>query len=123
LTWRTKLLAKEDIPAGGEAVFRWPATTGWFTEPAGGHFALFLNGKALLNFDVTPETKRWQTPDNSIALTYNVMGFTRPDKMDSVGIMTLTVPAGMVKIGESVEIGVKGSASGSKRFFMLYETR
>ncbi len=37
------------------------------------------------------------------------------------GVMTLTLPAGTVKIGESVEIGVKGSASGSRRFFMLYE--
>ena len=50
------------------------------------------------------------------------MGFTRPDKQDSVGIMTLTLPADTVKIGQSVEIKVTGSASRSRRFFMLYET-
>jgi len=54
-------------------------------------------------------------------LNYDVLGFTRADKEDSVGIMKLTLPAGTVKVGESVEIGVKGSASSSSRFFMLYE--
>lgn len=33
-----------------------------------------------------------------------------------------TQPAGAVKIGQSIKIKVTGSASGSRRFFMLYET-
>ena len=51
-----------------------------------------------------------------------VFGFTRDDNEDSIGIMKLTLPTDTVKIGESVEIGVKGSASSSMRFFMVYET-
>jgi len=123
LTWRTKPLTEADMNSAGDAVFRWPASTGWFTEPGGGHFTLFLNGEELLKFDVSSETKTWQMLDLRGVLNYDVMGFTRPDKLDSVGIMRLTLPAGTVQVGESVEIGVKGSASGSKRFFMLYETR
>ena len=122
LTWRTKPLTQDDINSAGDAIFRWPATTGWFTQPEGGHFTLFLNGEELLEFDVSAKTTTWQMLDVRGVLNYEVLGFTRVDKEDSVGIMKLTLPAGTVKVGDSVEIGVKGSASGSKRFFMLYET-
>ena len=121
LTWRTKPLTEKDVNSAGDAVFRWAATTGWFSEPEGGHFTLFLNGEELLEFDVSSKTKMWQELDLRGVLNYDVMGFTRPDKQDSVGIMKLTLPAGTVKVGESVELGVKGSPSASKRFFMLYE--
>jgi len=122
LTWRTKPLAADDINSAGDAVFQWAATTGFVTEPAGGHFTLFVGGKEILAFDLAIKSKTWRSADQRFSLAYKVMGFTRPDKQDSVGIMTLTAPAGVVKTGESVEISVKGSASGSKRFFMLYKT-
>ena len=122
LVWRTKALKKENVRADGNATFRWPASTGFVTEPAGGQFTLFVDGKEILTFDLAMKSKTWQTADKRISLAYEVMGFTRSDKQDSVGIMTLTVPAGVMKTGESVEISVKGSASGSKRFFMLYRT-
>jgi len=121
VVWRTKALKKEDIQAGDKAQFRWPASTGFVSEPVGGNFTLFVNGKEVLTFDLAMESKTWRSADRRSSLAYEVMGFTRPDKQDSVGIMTLTLPAGVVKIGESAEIGVKGSASGSQRFFMLYE--
>ena len=122
LTWRTNPLAKDDINSDGDAVFRWAATTGFFTQPQGGHFTLLVNGKELLKFDVSSKTTSWQLPDLRGVLNYDMLGFTRPDKEDSVGIMKLTLPPDTVKVGESVEIGVKGSASSSSRFFMLYET-
>ena len=121
LSWRTKPLAEDDVNAAGKAAFRWPASTGFVTEPAGGQFTLFVDGKEILTFDLAMKSKTWRSADQRFSLAYKVMGFTRPDKQDSVGIMTLTSPAGVVKTGESVQIGVKGSASGSKRFFMLYE--
>ena len=122
LTWRTKPLTEKDVNSAGDAVFRWPASTGFLSEPERGHFTLFLNGEELLEFDVSAKTKTWQKLDLRGVLNYDVVGFTRSDKQDSVGIMKLTLPAGTVKVGESVELGVKGSASGSSRFFMLYET-
>ena len=121
LTWRTKPLTEENINTDSEAIFKWPATTGWFGDPAGGHFTLLVNGKELLKFDVSFKITTWQAPDKRGTLTYDFKGFTNPDHTDSVGIMTLTLPAGTVKIGESIEIAVKGSASSSRRFFMLYE--
>jgi len=122
LTWRTKPLTKDDINSDGDAVFQWAATTGFFSQPEGGHFTLLVNGKELLKFDVSTRTTKWQADDIGGVLNYDVFGFTRADNEDSVGIMKLTLPAGTVKVGESVEISVKGSASGSSRFFMLYET-
>ena len=122
LTWRTKPLTDDHINEDGEAVFQWAATTGFFTQPEGGYFTLLVNGKELLKFDVSVTTTSWQTPDKRSTLEYNVLGFTRADKEDTVGVMKLTLPAGTVNVGESVEIGVKGSASSSWRFFMLYET-
>ena len=123
ISWRSKPLTKENINADGEASFQWPASTGWFTDPAG-DFTLLVNGKELLKFDVSDTTKSWQIPGQPLqsraGLTYEVKGFTPTG--DSTGIMTLTLPAGTVKVGESIEIGVKGSASSSRRFFMLYET-
>jgi hypothetical protein len=83
---------------------------------------LLVNGKELLKFDVSSTTTSWQLPDKGGVLNYDVFGFTRADNEDSVGIMKLTLPASTVKVGESVELGVKGSASGCSRFFMLYET-
>jgi hypothetical protein len=121
LTWRTKPLAESDINDDGEAVFRWAASTGWFSEPEGGFFTLFLNGRELLEFDVSTETATWQMPDQLGVLSYDVLGFTREDRQDTVGIMKLTLPAGTVSVGESVELGVQGSDSSSRRFFMLYE--
>lgn len=124
LSWRSKPLTKENISDDGEASFQWPASAGWFSEPAGGHFILLVNGKELLEFDVSTVTKRWQIPGQPLqshtGLIYDVKGSTSTG--DSTGIMTLTLPADTVKVGESVELGVKGSASNSKRFFMLYET-
>ena len=124
ISWRSKPLTKENISDDGEASFQWPASTGWVTDPDG-DFTLLVNGKELLKFDVSNTTKSWPIPGQALqsrtGLTYDVNGFTPTG--DSTGIMTLTLPAGTVKVGESVEIGVKGSASSSKRFFMLYEYR
>lgn len=123
ISWRSKPLTKENISDDGEASFQWPATTGWVTDPAG-DFTLLVNGKELLKFDVSNTTKSWQIPGQPLqsrtGLAYDIKGFTPTG--DSTGIMTLTLPADTVKVGESIEIGVKGSASNSKRFFMLYET-
>jgi predicted esterase len=123
ISWRSKPLTKENINDEGEASFQWPATTGWVTDPDG-DFTLLVNGKELLKFDVSNTTISWPIPGQALqertGLTYDVKGFTPTG--DSTGIMTLTLPAGTVKVGESIEIGVKGSASNSKRFFMLYET-
>ena len=123
ISWRSKPLTKENISDDGEASFQWPASTGWVTDPDG-DFTLLVNGKELLKFDVSNTTKSWPIPGQALqsrtGLTYDVNGFTPTG--DSTGIMTLTLPAGTVKVGESIEIGVKGSASNSKRFFMLYET-
>ena len=82
-----------------------------------------LDGREVLSFDLAEKSKTWKTVDGSVTLAYEVMGFTRPDKQDSVGIMTLTMPAEAKDVGRSVEIKVTGSASKSRRFFALYETR
>jgi len=102
--------------------FKWIANTGWVTEPAGGYFTLYLGDKKLLDFDLAMKTTTWKSENNKVTLHYEVKGFADKAREDSNGIMTLTLPQTMLNVtGDPMELKVTGSASGSKRFFGLYE--
>ena len=120
VVWRTKPVKAEDI-VENRCTLAWAAATGWQTDPAGGHFALYLGGKEILRFDLAMESKQFQSSDGQAVLDYEVKGFTREDKQDSCGIMRLRVPAHWVKPGEPVELKAVGSAAGSNRFFGVYD--
>ena len=117
--WQTKTVDPGEIKSG-RYTFTWVGLTGWRTQPEGGDFGLFLNGKEILRFDVTFESKQWRGAGGQVILDYEVKGFTRNDKEDTCGVMRLTVPATWLKPGEPAELKVVGSAAGSKRFFGIY---
>ena len=119
VSWQTKPVDPEEIK-DGRYTFTWVGVTGWREEPAGGDFGLFLNGREILRFEVVFESKQWRGDGGQIILDYDVKGFTRSDKKDSCGVMHLTVPASWLKPGEPAELKVVGSATGSKRFFGIY---
>ena len=79
-----------------------------------------LAGLAAVSGEAQPETG--ETMYLSDVADLAVVACKQGWGLDSVGIMTLTLPAGTVEVGKSVQIGVKGSASRSKRFFMFYKT-
>ncbi len=114
LEWRT-----ERVPAApaDEVTFAFTAATGWTTEPAG-YFALHLNGKALLRFNL-PEGDRatWRSADGRSTLVFDVY----EGGIDQFGVMYLTVPGSLLTPGEPALLTVTGSDSGSRRWFGLYD--
>ncbi len=120
--WQTAPVDSEEIKSG-RYTLTWVAVTGWRTQPEGGDFGLFLNGKEILRFDVAFESKQWRGAGGQAILDYEVKGFTRPDKEDACGVMRLTVPAEWLQAGKTAELKVVGSASGSQRFFGVYNLK
>jgi hypothetical protein len=117
VTWQTRPTPKElksDVPY----TFRWLVSTGYKSQPAGGHFTLYVDGKELLRFDVAFESRDWSSGDGRVKLAYEVKRVTEED---SDGIMALTVPGGWLRPGEPAQLEVRGSAAISQRHFGLYE--
>jgi len=119
LRWKTN---KWTDGKTNDVSFKWIANTGWVTEPAGGYFTLYLGDKKLLDFDLAMETTTWKSENGNVTLHYEVKGFADKAGEDSNGIMTLTLPQTMLNVtGGPIELKVTGSASGSRRFYGLYE--
>ncbi len=114
VTWRTA-----PVPAAAEQVtFVLLAGLGWLTEPAGGRFELLLAGETLLEFDVTEGSRRWESADGAARLSFEVRRVYGPDRL---GIMYLTLPTARLTPGQPVQLTVRGTPSGSRRWFMLYD--
>ena len=116
VVWKTRPAPKDLNPANPHT-FAWVAGLGWASEPSG-KFTLFLDGRPLLDLDVTLSSTTWQSTDGRVTLKYIV---NSSDGQDSSGIMELKVPASLLKPGEPVELRMLGSAKGSNRWFGLYE--
>jgi len=119
VAWRTKPVPK-DLKADGTFTFKWAAALGWIAEPAA-EFQLMLGDKKLLTFGVTQKKTTWRSADGKVALTFLPMG-QMAGGQDSSGIMSLTVPAGMLAPGEKALLRVRAPQTGSKRWFGLYHS-
>lgn len=117
LAWRT-LPVPETLKAGQPFTFRWLVSTGYKSQPAGGHFTLSLNDRELLQFDVAFTSQEWQSADASVKLHYEVRRVTAED---SDGVMTLTLPGALLQPGRPAKLAVRGSSAHSLRYFGLYE--
>jgi hypothetical protein len=114
VTWKTGPAPR----AAGQVTFVLTAGLGWLSEPAGGHFDLLLDGDKLLEFDVTDRSRAWTSPDGSVHLFFEVRRYYG---LDRLGIIYLTMRGDRLKPGQSATLTVRGTASGSKRWFMLYD--
>jgi len=117
VAWRTKPVPKE-LKADGTFTFKWVAALGWISEPAA-EFQLMLGDKKLLQFGVTQQRTTWKSADGKVTLEYLPMG-QMAGGQDSSGIMSLTLPAAMLKPGEKALLRVRAPQTGSKRWFGLY---
>ena len=118
VVWRTEPVV-EKAAVDGTYSFKWIAGTGWLSQKPGG-FTLFLDDKALIDFEVTGKSMRWKSEDGNVVLDYTVMS---SDSEDSSGIMKLTVPYSILTPGKPSELRVVGSDSKSARWFGLYESK
>jgi putative membrane-bound dehydrogenase-like protein len=114
LVWRSTVL-----PAKLEAThtFRMPVGMGFASQPKG-KFSLKVNGAALLEFDVSLTDRTWQGADGRARMRYLVK---EANSEDSNGILEIDVPSAFLKAGRRAEFEVTGSASGSQRWFGIYQ--
>ena len=98
--------------AGDRVALSFPAAVGFISQPKG-TFTLALDGKALLEFDVVVDDAHFVGPEGA-TLDFSCR---QANSEDATGIMTLTVPARLVKAGRAAELQVVGSAAGSQRWF------
>lgn len=98
------------------ASFVWAGGIGWRSQPAGGGFAVSLDGQPVLDIPFVTTTTRWHDPGGSITLDYRVR---RTTEEDSFGVFILTVPTDRVRRGSPVELAVTASAQNSRRWLSL----
>jgi hypothetical protein len=111
VTWRT--LPAPAAPASTPAVeFAFPAAIGFLSQPDG-EFTLLVAGVELLRFDVAIDDAVWRSGAGA-ELEFECREANRED---AAGIMRLRVPRALVVPGVPIEITVRGSASGSQRWF------
>lgn len=122
LAWRTAVVELSpqvrERNAGGQSVvrFRLPAAMGFISQPQG-KFTLKLNGRALLDFDVTLTDRTWEAVDGRARLTYSVL---EANSEDGNGVLIIEVASTLVKDSAAAEFEVIGSASNSQRWFGVY---
>jgi len=114
LVWRSAVLpAKLDATH----IFRLPVGMGFASQPRG-KFTLKVNGSMLLEFDVSLADQSWQGADGRARMRYSVK---EANTEDSNGVLEIEVPSAFFKAGRRAEFEVIGSASGSQRWFGIYQ--
>lgn len=114
LAWRSPVLPAK---LGATQTFRLPVGMGFVSQPKG-KFTLKVNGAALLDFDASLTDRTWESTDGRAKLRYSVR---EANSEDSSGVLEIEVPASHLKAGARAEFEVTGSASGSQRWFGIYQ--
>lgn len=114
LVWRSAVLPSK---LATTHTFRMPVGMGFASQPKG-KFSLKVNGAALLDFDVSLTDRTWQGADGRARMRYLVK---EANSEDSNGVLEIEVPSAFLKAGRRAEFEVTGSASGSQRWFGIYQ--
>jgi putative heme-binding domain-containing protein len=115
LEWQTKPVPL-DLKRDAGFDFRLPAAMGLVSDPAG-KFTLRLNGKAVLDFNVSLTDQSWQSLDGKVRMTYTVQ---ENNAEDSNGVLAISVAPELLEPGQPATFTVTGSASKSQRWFGVY---
>jgi hypothetical protein len=96
--------------------FRFAAGLGYLSNP-NGKFVLRVNGKSVLDFDVTLSDANWRSKDGRVLMRYEVM---ENNAEDSNGILTISLRGDLLTASQPVNFEVIGSAANSQRWFGIY---
>ena len=113
VTWETSPAPRELV--SDRVTFVFAGGLGFGSEPKTEGFALNINGKETLRFDL-PEPKTWQSADKRVELRFDSR---RTISVDQLGLFHLTVSRDMLKPGEPCVLGVRSLGTGSRRWFGL----
>ena len=106
------------VPAG-PGPWRLPAATGFASQPPG-RFTLLVNSRPALEFDVSLEDARWTSADSGVVVTYRV---EESSAEDSNGLLEIHAVPGWATADAPITFEVRGSPSGSQRWFGVYDAR
>src|SRR5262249_9504227 len=115
LAWQTEPVPS-DLKPNAVFEFRLPAAMGYASNPPG-TFSLWLNGKTVLEFNVSLHDQTWQSADGKVRMNYTVM---ENNAEDSNGILVIQAPAELLEAGRAATLEVIGSAANSQRWFGVY---
>ncbi|HWN93769.1 MAG TPA: neutral/alkaline non-lysosomal ceramidase N-terminal domain-containing protein [Methylomirabilota bacterium] len=105
-------------PGNGMAEFVVPVAIGFASQPPG-VFALKVNGKAALEFNVALNDADWASADGSVQVAYRVL---EANSEDSNGLLHLRLARELMQ-GVPVKFEVVGAAANSQRWFGVYDTK
>lgn len=115
IAWETPPLPRKQ--AEERVTFVFAGGLGYGAQPTTDGFALEINGKEALRFDVsTPE--HWKSADERVDLKL-VVRRTESGGQDQFGLFYLKVPRDLLQPGEPCLLGVRSLGKGSQRWFCL----
>ena len=98
------------------ATFVFAGGLGWRTQPETPGFAFRVNGKRILDFDITDQARQWQDGASGISLVFMPR---RRLPEDTAGIFFVVVPARHLTPGKPCTFAVESRGEGSQRWFGL----
>lgn len=113
ITWQTAPVPRK--VTGDSVTFVFAGGTGYGSEPKTKGFALDINGREALRFDL-PKPAIWQSRDKRVELRFEVR---RTMSADQFGLFHLTAPRHMLEPGEPCVLRVRSIGTGSRRWFGL----
>jgi hypothetical protein len=114
VTWETVPY----IPAAQpdeRVTFVFAGALGYSSQPATEGFALDINGKEVLRFDM-PAPEQWVSADQRVELRFEPR---RSVSVDQFGLFYVTVARDLLTPGKPCQLGIRSMGTGSRRWFGL----
>jgi len=105
-----------DALKGRAITFVFAGGLGWRSEPRTKGFAFLVNGREVIDFDITQVRATWKSKDEKVALHFVPL---RRLPLDGVGLFYVTVAPDLLAPGKPCRLGVRSKGSQSRRWFGL----
>ena len=102
---------------GKPVTFVFAGGLGWVSQPKTKGLAFLVNGREVIDFDVTQDRATWESKDGKVKLHFAPR---RRLPLDAVGFFYVAVAAELLEAGKPCRLGVRSKGSGSRRWFGLH---
>ena len=107
--------ASDPLPKDS-VTFIFAGSAGFVSQPETAGFAFIVNGKPVLDFDVSLRPDMWTSKDKKVKLVYIVR---RKTEEDSFGLFYVVINKDLLTPGQPCRLGVQSKGTGSRRWFGL----
>jgi beta-galactosidase len=116
VTWET-VPYPETSGTAKPCTFVFSGALGYLAQPKTAGFALDINGKEALRFDVSDKPE-WRSSDGNVQMRFDVR--IKHESGDRFGLFHLTVPSEMLTPGKPCRLTVRSLSQNSRRWFGLH---